>query len=95
MNIRNILKNKQIKLHKGKRPINELWETADEFGKYVGIPTPVVLRMFKLYGKGKVLGLRSWLYDTPYDPRKGGKIALANWKLKELQVVAKTNIGVV
>lgn len=64
------------------RPINETWELADEFGKYVGMSTTAVLRLFKLYGKGNVLAIKSWLYDVPYDKSKGGKIALAHWKLK-------------
>lgn len=68
---------------KKERPINMKWEQAKQFGEYVGIPTTVVLRMFKLYDIKTVLSLRSWLYDIPYDNRKGGKIALAYWKLKQ------------
>lgn len=64
------------------RSINERYEKAQEFGKYVGINTILVLRLFKLYGMGKVLNIRSWLADCPYDNKKGGKFALAIWKLK-------------
>jgi len=72
------------KAHEGfKRDINTKWEVADEFGKYVGLPTTFVLRLFRIYGQNKVLSIRSWLKDCPYDPAKGGKIALAVWKLKQ------------
>lgn len=70
---------------KKSRPINPIWESAAEFGKYVGIPTVVVLRLFRLYGMKETLGIRSWLADVPYDPKRGGKIALAHWWLKELK----------
>lgn len=68
---------------KSGRPINERFEKAKEFGEYVGISPIVVMRLFKLYGEERVLKIRSWLKDIPYDNRKGGKIALAHWKLKE------------
>lgn len=64
------------------RPINERYEKAREFGIYVGIDTILVLRLFRLYGMEKVLSIRSWLADCPYDNRKGGKFVLAIWKLK-------------
>jgi hypothetical protein len=82
-NLKTILENKRfLKPQVGKRPINQRWETAKEFGDYVGLATPIVLRLFRLYGESKVLNLRTWLYDIPYDSRKGGKLALAIWKLK-------------
>lgn len=68
---------------KKQRPINEKFEQAREFGKYVGIDTILVMRLFKLYGMGEVLNIRSWLADCPFDNRKGGKFTLAIWKLKE------------
>lgn len=71
------------------RPINPVWEQAQDFGKYVGMPTTAVMRLFKLYGMGNVLGIKSWLYDIPYDKNRGGKIALAHWKLKELKKIKK------
>lgn len=73
----------QIKKNESKRPINERWEQAKDFGEYVGLPTTFVMRLFKIYGVDKVLGIRSWLYDAPHDNSKGGKIALAYWKLKQ------------
>lgn len=69
------------------RPINEKFEQAKEFGKYVGIDTILVMRLFKIYGVGEVLGIRSWLADCPFDNRKGGKFTLAIWKLKENKVL--------
>jgi len=84
-NIKEILLKKKIFKSSSKRPINIKWEQAEEFGRYVGIQTPMVMRLFKLYGLENVLAIKSWLSDIPFDPAKGGKIALANWKLKELQ----------
>ena len=82
-NLKDVLaKYQPVKQTSGTRPINTNWEKAQEFGKYVGIPTLVVLRLFRLYSPEKVLALRSWLYDIPSNPQKGGKIALAHWKLK-------------
>ena len=82
--LKSILANKQLVITKGKRPLNLTFEEACQFGEYVGINIFVVMKLFKLYGKEKVLSLRSWLYDCPFDSKKGGKIALAHWKLKEL-----------
>ena len=84
-NIQSILLNKRIQVTKSKRPINKTYEAASEFGNYVGLHPIVVLRLFKLYGISQTLSIKSWLYDVPYNPKKGGKIALAHWKLKEDQ----------
>lgn len=87
-NINNLLDpNRFKKIDDGKkhRPINERYEKAQEFGKYVGINTILVMRLFKMYGMGEVLNIRSWLADCPYDNQKGGKFTLAIWKLKELK----------
>lgn len=65
------------------RPINDRFEKAKEFGDYVGINVIMVLKLFKIYGMAEVLYIRSWLADCPFDTRKGGKFALAMWKLKE------------
>lgn len=70
---------------KKQRPVNPRFEQAREFGKYVGIDTILVLRLFKIYGMGETLNIRSWLADCPFDNRKGGKFTLAIWKLKELK----------
>lgn len=86
-NLKDILKNRRFKSQESTRPINNRYEVAREFGDYVGIPAIPVMRLFKLYGMEKVLGIRSWLYDIPFDPAKGGKIALANWKLKQNDLV--------
>jgi len=80
-----LLDNKQVlKPNQSKRPINMNFEQAFEFGKYVGLSTFFVMRLFKTYGKKEVLSIRSWLYDCPFDPKRGGKIALSHWKLKEM-----------
>lgn len=86
-NLGNLLDPNRFKKEENKnsRPINERWEKAQEFGKYVGIETVLVMRLFKMFGEGPVLSIRSWLYDCPYDPKKGGKFVLAIWKLKELR----------
>lgn len=75
--------------NKSTRAVNEKWERAQEFGKYVGIPTTVVMRLFKLYGESNTLKIRSWLYDIPYNNNRGGKIALAHWKLKQAKNISK------
>ena len=65
-----------------KKPINSKWEEADEFAKYVGLSTPFVLRLIKIYGPGKVYALRSWLKDAPHDPARYAGLVV--WKLKQL-----------
>lgn len=52
------------------KKINPLWEEAKEFGDYVGIKTTFVLKLFKKYGKEKVLAQRSWFRDVPKDPKR-------------------------
>lgn len=79
----------------GKRPINTTYEEAKEFGTYVGLNPIFVLKLFKQYGKDRVLNLRSWLKDVPYDPKKGGLAALTIWKLKQMQPKAVTNVTAV
>lgn len=76
-----IVKNEES--NKKSRKINTTFEQAREFGDYVGLPTLFILRLFKVYGKEKVLGIKSWLKDVPFDPARGGKIGLAIWKLKQ------------
>jgi hypothetical protein len=60
--------------------INYRWERAKEFGGYVGLSTPFVLKMFTLYGENKVLNLRGWLKDIPHDRSLEGLLV---WKLKD------------
>lgn len=82
MHIRNILEKKRL-VSTGTK-INLNYEEAKEFSEYVGggINTLIALRLFKTYGKQKVLGIKSFLKDYPYDPQKG-LIGIAIWKLKQ------------
>lgn len=81
-----ILKKKQIVQTTSIKPINHTWEIACDFGKATGLTPPQVLRLFKIYGQEKTLSIRGWLSDVKCDPSRGGKIALANWKLKNSKV---------
>lgn len=77
-----IRKRTKLELLKNERPLNENWEVADEFARYVGLKTPFVLKLFRIYGRAKVLSLRSWLKDAPCDPlRRNGLVV---WKLKQM-----------
>jgi len=76
-----ILKNKTIK-RSGGRPINMKWEKAKEFGKYVGLPTVFVLKLFTIYSEERVLSLRSWLQDLPHNTNKFPGLVI--WKLKTI-----------
>lgn len=62
--------------------VNMVWHEAEEFGSRVGLDTKFVLRIFKMFGKKKVLGLQSWLTDLRTDSR--GKQGLIIWKLKKI-----------
>lgn len=57
------------------------WEEACDFGDYVGLHPAFVMRLFKQYGKEKVLDLRSYLKDAPYKKKLEG---LTVWKLKQV-----------
>lgn len=82
--ISTILSKKIVKVSEANaRPVNVEWEQAGEFAKYVGVPTTFVMRLFSKYGVGRVLSLKSWIKDAPSDPKKGGKVALLSWKLKQ------------
>lgn len=78
--IKNLLKTKKLKRNNSKRKINLRWEIAEEFGKAVNLKTVFVLKLFRVYGKSKVLGLRPWLADLDSDHR--GINGLVVWKLK-------------
>ncbi len=73
--IKNTLLKRAGELHKPQlsaeklRPINIQWEEAKEFGSYVGLSTPFVLKLFKQHGKHKVLALRSFLKDSMCDKK--------------------------
>ena len=64
-----------------KRGGNPNWIEAETFGKYVGLSTLFVLKLFRVYGKGKVLGLQSWLKDVPNLDKKR-YAGLVIWRLK-------------
>jgi hypothetical protein len=83
-NLRELLEKKKA----GLKPSNETskrgnpnWLEAQQFAEYVGLSTPFVLRLFRLYGKGKVLGLMSWLKDIP-NLDKSRYPGLVIWRLK-------------
>jgi hypothetical protein len=79
--LKKIVKDKKIVKKKGKRPLNMRYEHAKEFGEYVGLDTIFVLKLFKIYGMEKVLGLKSWLKDCPHDPDRYA--GLVRWKLED------------
>lgn len=81
--LKDVLERKRERLKqqpKNERPANLKWEEAQEFAKYVGLTTPFVLRLVKIYGPGRVYGLRSWLKDCPHDPARYAGLVV--WKLK-------------
>ena len=79
--IKAILSNRVIiKANTTVKPRNINWEQADEFAKYVGFTTPFVMRLFKTYGKEKVLSLKSWIKDLD----SNHKIQSITWKLKQV-----------
>ena len=79
--IKDVIEKKKFNNNSSNR-INSLWEEADQFGKYIGVPTKIVLRAFKLYGKEKVLSLRAFLKDYPTDYR--GKVGIFFWACKNI-----------
>ncbi len=81
--ISDVLKNKKIVKNNSARPINENFEIAREFASYVGLSTFFILRMFKIYGRARVLSIRSWLKDCPHDRKRYAGLVV--WKLKEIQ----------
>ena len=86
-----ILKNKVIKVNKPKK-YNFLYEEAVDFLKYVGIENNkknivCLLGLFKRFGPEKILGLKSWLKDYKYDPKR--VFGLMVWKLKNLTAPVK------
>lgn len=83
-NIGSIIKNKKIERSKSGRPVNILWESAREFGEYVNLSTPFVLRLFKIYGQQEVLNLKAWLKDCNYDPERYAGLVV--WKLKQAKI---------
>ena len=78
--ISNLLKDKKFEKPLAAKKINLKFEKASEFAKYVELNPIFVLKLFKLFGEEKVLGLRSWIKD--YDCKD--KKSMIYWKLKEL-----------
>lgn len=81
--IADVLKNKIIERQEQtkKRGGNPNWIEAEQFGKYVRLSTPFVLKLFRVYGKGKVLGMQSFLRDIPnLDPSRYAGLVI--WRLK-------------
>lgn len=85
LNIGNILKDRKFEVKQSKRPINYNWEEAKLFCEYCGVGKDsksviVILKLFKQYGKPKVLALQSWLKDNRFEQDK--VIGLIIWRLK-------------
>ena len=62
-NINIILKEKKVILKVSKRKRNVTWEEAEVMGKYVKLSTPFIMKLFKKFGKNKVLNCQSYLKD--------------------------------
>lgn len=58
------------------------WEDATEFGAYVKIQPKMIMHLFKVYGKARVLALRSWIKDAPH-VKPQAFFGLVIWKLKQ------------
>lgn len=78
-----ILSKHQVRKSGGTRPLNTNWEEAKNFGDKFGLKTPFVMKLFKSYGKQKVLNLYSYLADFPNTKGKGME-GLIIYKLKEV-----------
>lgn len=75
------LKNRQTDQKPSRGGGNPNWNDAAQFGQYVNLSPVFVLKLFRIYGKGKVLGLQSWLKDVP-NLDKSRYAGLVIWKLK-------------
>ena len=89
LQIGTILSNRKIEVKVGKKPINYAWEEAKLFCEYCGIGKTdkeviFVLRLFKVYGKPKVLAIQSWLKDNRCDQTKIKGLIV--WRLKQAPV---------
>lgn len=62
INIKELLKDREIQVIGG-RAKNIDYEDADRFAKYLGFNTLFILKLFKIYGKDRVLSLQSYLKD--------------------------------
>ena len=57
-----LFKYKNITITKGRKR-NVEWEEADVMGKYIKVSTPFIMKLFKKFGKNKVLNCQSYLKD--------------------------------
>ena len=78
--LKELLNKKIITRKESVKKRNLLWEEADNYAKYVGVKTPFILKLYRVYGREKVLGIKSWLKDAPKDPKRF--YGLIVWKLK-------------
>ena len=79
--VSSVLSKHHITSNRSSRPVNVDFEEAREFGSYVGLNTIFVLKLFKKFGKAKVLNLRSFIADVKEEKGKT-KAGLIYWKLK-------------
>lgn len=85
INIKAILSHKQI-TQGNQRKLNIPYEIAKEYGDYLGLPPIFVLRLFKLYGRDRVLNMRSFFKDIGCNKKqlKGLIISTFQKKLKTI-----------
>lgn len=57
-----ILVRKKYELTKTKKR-NIDWEQAEQMATYLNLKTTFIMKLFKIYGKNKVLNLKSYLKD--------------------------------
>jgi len=55
-------KYKDLKVTSGRKR-NVTWEEAEVMGKYIKVSTPFIMKLFKKFGKNKVLNCQSYLKD--------------------------------
>jgi hypothetical protein len=85
-NIKQLLEKKQIQVkERSQRKRNLIWEQAEEFGKYVNLPVPFVMRLIKMFGLSSVMGIRGYLKDFPDNGKFKNKMGLAMYKLNLLK----------
>ena len=62
MNKLNLDKYRNIKVTQGRKR-NITWEEAEQMAIYLKLKTTFIMKLFKIYGKNKVLSLQSYLKD--------------------------------
>lgn len=90
--LKEVLNKKQFIISKGK--INSKYEQTVQFLEYVGIDYQkpdifFVMKLCKMYGYNKVLGLRSWLKDMYIDQKRWKGLLV--WRLQDLKLTANKN----